>query len=102
MDDRDARREAREKERLFQRGVATTHDGDVLAAKEEAVTGGARRESVTQITLFSRHVQHERSCLRREDHGLSGGARLLVARKPRAKWSDGGVEFVHLFDAQVG
>ena len=43
--DRHLGREPGEEERLFERGVAAADDRDLLAAEEEPVAGGARRDS---------------------------------------------------------
>src|SRR5664280_3242747 len=99
MHDRDALGESREEGRLFERGVASTHDRYVVTAEEEAVTRRARRQTVTQETLFTRHVQHRRPGAGGEDHGVGGDARrLTIAGHPRAERPTRGVELLHLGD----
>ena len=60
MDQGDLVGEASEERRLLDGGVTPADDGDVLAAEEEAVTGGARRHSVSDQPLFRFEAEEQR------------------------------------------
>ena len=58
--DGDGRRELREEQRLFERGVAAADDRDRLLAEEEAVARRARRHAVAEQSLLVREPEHAR------------------------------------------
>ncbi len=55
--ERDVLRDVRQIQRLLDRGVAAAHHRDALVAKEEAVTGGARRDATAAEALLRRQPQ---------------------------------------------
>ncbi|EMF27163.1 sugar ABC transporter ATPase [Streptomyces gancidicus BKS 13-15] len=80
VDDRHGLGEARQEGRLLHSGVTAADDGDVLVLEEEAVTGGAPRDTAAGEGVLVR--QPELPVLRtgRHDHGLrlvdrAGGVR---------------------------
>src|SRR4051794_15610205 len=60
VNDRDLRGKAREKKGFFHGRVAAADDGDLFAGEEKTVAGGARRDAVTDQSLFAR--QPEPAC----------------------------------------
>ena len=60
VDDGDFAGEACEEERLFHGGVAAADDGDLFAAGEEAVAGGAGADAVADECLFRRKAEPAR------------------------------------------
>ena len=52
MHDDDLRGEAREEDGFFQRGIASAHDSDWLAAEEIPVARGAGRHAVPEQSAF--------------------------------------------------
>jgi hypothetical protein len=57
MEQRDLGGKAGEEERLFHGRVAAAHHGNLLAAEEEAVAGGATGDAVADQRLFARQAQ---------------------------------------------
>ena len=60
VDDRHLVGELGEERGLFDGRVAAADDGDVLAAEEEAVAGGARRQAVAEQALLGLEAEHQR------------------------------------------
>src|SRR4051794_15857244 len=71
VDQRDLVREPGEERRLLDRGVAATHHGDVLAAEEETVTGGAGGDAVAHQPRLVRQPEHAVRRPHRQDHRAS-------------------------------
>src|SRR5205823_560621 len=67
MDDRHLGGELGQEKRLFHRGIAAADDADLLAAEEEAITGGARRDAVAAELLLARQIEPLRRRAGRDD-----------------------------------
>ena len=74
VDDGDLGGEASQKDRLLHRGVAAADDGDLLAAGEEAVAGGARADAEANQRLLAGQVEPARAGAGGDDQraGLDG------------------------------
>ncbi len=70
MHDGDPVGELGEERGLLDRRVATTDHGDLVATEEEAIAGGARRQSVSDEALFGLEAEHQRLCAGADDHRL--------------------------------
>ena len=94
--------EAREEQRLFHGRVATADDGDVLAAKEEAVARRARGEPVAQVVAPRRGRSASASVA--PVAKMTASAVMLGSSSPPNHARKGrvvGVEAMDLLDAQV-
>ena len=60
VDERDLLGELGEEDRLLHRRVATADDGDVMAAEEEPVAGGAGRQAVSEQLRLGLEAEHQR------------------------------------------
>ena len=76
--DRDLRREAGQEGRLFDRGVATADDGDVLVLKEEAVACRAPRHAAARQPALVGKTDLTVRGAHRQDYGASA-IRLAVS-----------------------
>ena len=59
-----------EEQRLFERRVTPTDDGDLLAAEEEPVARGARRQAVAEQARLGVDAEHQRACASADDDGV--------------------------------
>ena len=84
MDERDLRGELGEERRLFDGRVAAAHDGDFLAAEEEAVARRAGGQTVTDQSLFGLESEHQALSTGGNDHRVGG---VHVAVHMNAQWA---------------
>ena len=99
MDDVDLAGEAGEEGGFLDRGVAAAYDSDGLVTEEEAITGGAPRDTAAGQCVFAGQAQLAVAGAGGEDHGTgvvglgSGSDRLDVA---------GDIDFDDVIGDQLG
>ena len=91
--------EAGEEQGLFQRRVTTADDRDLLAAEEEAVTGGARRQAVTDQSCLGVEAEHQGPRPGGDDHRAGAVHRAVDVDLERA---DVEVDRGRLLEDQLG
>ena len=99
MDEGDLAGELGEEGGLLDGGIATTDHGDLLAAEEEAVAGGAGGQPVPEEALFGLQTQHQRASTGRDDDRL--GRELLIT-DPDLEGPSGEVDPGDLLGEELG
>ena len=99
MHDGDLVGELGEERGLLDGRVAAADDGDLVAAEEEAVAGGARRQSVADEALLGLEAEHQRLGAGADDHGVSS---VLGVAHPDPKRPLGEVDCGDLLGQDLG